>query len=577
MGRAGCPTHDRVRQPSCRSPETKGSRGRPRCRRSTDGRGRARLDERTDNCRSLPADRVLPQRRCRGRGGAQICAECPVKAPCLEYAIENRIDHGVWGGCSERERRRIFEATARRRGARARSPRTGGATARRCSASASSSWGRLALLDALLELLLRLAERPGQLGQLGAPNSSRTITSTMMSSVAPRFMRSVLDAVPRCRVVASCAQPSRLLARVRNQRQRGPRSRRHRRDRRGRRRRLLDVHTDPTTTAGCSAGRARTRRGRSPPRPSRRLDLARPRRRPPPHRRGGRGARSCRSTARHGRRSRRPATRSRDGPATSSALPCFLYGTERTLPEVRRRAFVTLAPDTGPPQPHPTAGAWRWAPVRCSWPTTCGWPSPTSPRPGAIAAAVRSPAVRALGLEVGDEVQVSMNLDRTRLRSGPAEATTRWPRTRRWPAPSWWAWCRPKVLAAGARGRWAELDLGCRARRSRPPRASGPPAADGRARRVSAAARGAGGRGPAGDGYGAARARSCRPRCRTSRRSRARTPGSPRGRRNPCRPPWPHAWTRHARGRRGQGRRPGSWRSPANPVASMGSFVSFMG
>ena len=40
-----------------------------------------------------------------------ICADCPVKAPCLEYAIENKIDHGVWGGASERERRRI----ARRR------------------------------------------------------------------------------------------------------------------------------------------------------------------------------------------------------------------------------------------------------------------------------------------------------------------------------------------------------------------------------------------------------------------------------------------------------------------------------
>ncbi len=41
----------------------------------------------------------------------RICADCPVKAPCLEYALLNRIDHGVWGGASERERRRI----ARRR------------------------------------------------------------------------------------------------------------------------------------------------------------------------------------------------------------------------------------------------------------------------------------------------------------------------------------------------------------------------------------------------------------------------------------------------------------------------------
>ncbi len=41
----------------------------------------------------------------------RICAECPVKAQCLEYALRNGIDHGVWGGTSERERRRI----ARRR------------------------------------------------------------------------------------------------------------------------------------------------------------------------------------------------------------------------------------------------------------------------------------------------------------------------------------------------------------------------------------------------------------------------------------------------------------------------------
>ncbi|TML20021.1 MAG: WhiB family transcriptional regulator [Actinobacteria bacterium] len=39
----------------------------------------------------------------------RICATCPVKEPCLEYALEQRIDHGVWGGCSERERRRILK------------------------------------------------------------------------------------------------------------------------------------------------------------------------------------------------------------------------------------------------------------------------------------------------------------------------------------------------------------------------------------------------------------------------------------------------------------------------------------
>jgi WhiB family transcriptional regulator, redox-sensing transcriptional regulator len=38
----------------------------------------------------------------------RICAECPVAAACLEYALDNRIDHGVWGGKSERERRRLL-------------------------------------------------------------------------------------------------------------------------------------------------------------------------------------------------------------------------------------------------------------------------------------------------------------------------------------------------------------------------------------------------------------------------------------------------------------------------------------
>ncbi|MHB1504145.1 MAG: WhiB family transcriptional regulator [Acidimicrobiales bacterium] len=38
----------------------------------------------------------------------RICADCPVKAPCLEYALTNRVDHGVWGGTSERERRRLL-------------------------------------------------------------------------------------------------------------------------------------------------------------------------------------------------------------------------------------------------------------------------------------------------------------------------------------------------------------------------------------------------------------------------------------------------------------------------------------
>jgi hypothetical protein len=35
----------------------------------------------------------------------QVCARCPVRQPCLEYALSNRIASGVWGGLTERERR----------------------------------------------------------------------------------------------------------------------------------------------------------------------------------------------------------------------------------------------------------------------------------------------------------------------------------------------------------------------------------------------------------------------------------------------------------------------------------------
>ena len=37
-----------------------------------------------------------------------ICAECPVRLSCLEHALAVREREGVWGGATERERRRII-------------------------------------------------------------------------------------------------------------------------------------------------------------------------------------------------------------------------------------------------------------------------------------------------------------------------------------------------------------------------------------------------------------------------------------------------------------------------------------
>ena len=36
-----------------------------------------------------------------------ICAECPVQIDCLTYARTERIDHGIWGGLTPAERRKI--------------------------------------------------------------------------------------------------------------------------------------------------------------------------------------------------------------------------------------------------------------------------------------------------------------------------------------------------------------------------------------------------------------------------------------------------------------------------------------
>ena len=63
------------------------------------------------NCRSVSPSVFFPSDGVGVEVARQICRDCPVKHPCLEYALTNHIDHGVWGGTSERERRRI----ARRR------------------------------------------------------------------------------------------------------------------------------------------------------------------------------------------------------------------------------------------------------------------------------------------------------------------------------------------------------------------------------------------------------------------------------------------------------------------------------
>lgn len=95
--------------------------------------------------------------------------------------------------------------------------------------------------------------------------------------------------------------------------------------------------------------------------------------------------------------------------AVELGVPCFLYGPERSLPEVRRTAFTGLVPDLGPPVAHPTAGAVCVGarPVLVAYNV---WLSGDPAEARRVAVAVRGPRLRALGLDVGGRAQVSMNL-----------------------------------------------------------------------------------------------------------------------------------------------------------------------
>jgi glutamate formiminotransferase len=140
-------------------------------------------------------------------------------------------------------------------------------------------------------------------------------------------------------------------------------------------------------------------------------------------------------------------------------LPCFRYGDGApSLPEVRRRAFADLAPDAGPAVPHPTAGAVGVGcrPLLVAYNLWLAEPDLEAAR--SVAVAVRGPDLRALGLEVGDRVQVSMNLvapDRV----GPAEAYDRVAALVAVAGAELVGLVPEAVLAAVPRHRWAALDL----------------------------------------------------------------------------------------------------------------------
>ncbi len=59
------------------------------------------------NCLGVDPDLFFPERGASTREAKEVCRGCIVKDDCLEYALANSEKFGIWGGMSERERRRI--------------------------------------------------------------------------------------------------------------------------------------------------------------------------------------------------------------------------------------------------------------------------------------------------------------------------------------------------------------------------------------------------------------------------------------------------------------------------------------
>jgi len=64
-------------------------------------------------CRGLDAEIFYPMSEDDTDPAKAVCDVCPVQQACLEHALGVREKEGVWGGCTEKERRRIIRQRRR--------------------------------------------------------------------------------------------------------------------------------------------------------------------------------------------------------------------------------------------------------------------------------------------------------------------------------------------------------------------------------------------------------------------------------------------------------------------------------
>lgn len=59
-------------------------------------------------CKGLDPDVFYPDTDDLALEAKAVCGDCAVRQPCLEFALNQREHEGVWGGATEKERRRIL-------------------------------------------------------------------------------------------------------------------------------------------------------------------------------------------------------------------------------------------------------------------------------------------------------------------------------------------------------------------------------------------------------------------------------------------------------------------------------------
>ena len=63
-------------------------------------------------CAQTDPEAFFPEKGGSTREAKSICAKCPVREQCLDWALDNDERFGIWGGLSERERRKVKKERA---------------------------------------------------------------------------------------------------------------------------------------------------------------------------------------------------------------------------------------------------------------------------------------------------------------------------------------------------------------------------------------------------------------------------------------------------------------------------------